>query len=395
MRDDSGALTGPTAIRLTGPLAEQALPATLALLEGVGVRATAVGSGDDAAVAARLAAAGLVTVATGEGGTGSAVTIDAPRDEAPEDVARRALAAVDHGLEVASRPIFVVGGGRSGTTWVLDLLSSHPRVAGLFETLILAPEYLGMLHRRADFSPDRTIGEERRAVGLGQIARREEVVAAMRPVLTRFLSRAVGPEHDFVVEKTPSQVESLPAIADLFPEAHVIHVVRDVRDVIVSRRAAERAGWHPRRKTGRVHPPHAVLDAREWVFALGDVDTVRDRLPVLDVSYEELHADSDATLARMLAFCGIPADPGLVHRIAEANAFSRLPRTGESLFRRGGRVGDWRTALPRHERLFAEAVAGERLAERGYSPGPGAAYRAARVAQRLRGRGRAPARQAP
>ena len=135
-------------------------------------------------------------------------------------------------------------------------------------------------------------------MGLGQIARREEVVAAMRPVLTRFLARAVGPEHDWVVEKTPSQVEQPRRDRRRLPRGphRPRRARRARRDRLAPRRGAGGLAPAPAR-TARVHAPHAVLDAREWVFALCDVDAVRDRLPVLDVAYEELHADSDATLA--------------------------------------------------------------------------------------------------
>ena len=387
MRDDSGALATPIAIRLEGPLAEQARDATLALLESLGVRAAALGETDDAAVAARLAAAGLVTVATTDTGH-DAVEIAAPADRSPEEAARRALAAVDHALEVASRPIFVVGGARSGTTWTIDLLSSHPRVAGLFETEIFQPGHLGLLHRRVSFEP--VTHPDGFAKGLGQIARREEVVAGMRPVLARFLARGVGPEHGWVVEKTPSHVGSLEAIADLFPDARIVNVVRDLRDVLVSRRAGARDSWDATRRpwAARVRRPFALVTAREWVTELERAEAARARLPVHDVAYEALHADPERELAALFAFCEIPADEALVREVVAANAFSRLPNTGFGEFRRAGRVGDWRTDLRRRDRLLAGAVAGRALTERGYTARPGAAYRAARVVQRARRRGR-------
>jgi Sulfotransferase family len=363
-------LTAPASIWLPDAAARDA---AIDLLDGVGLRAAAARPGDDDAALRRLAEAGVVAVGAGEPPAG----VDAVRAESP----RRALAAADRAREVASRPVFVVGAGRSGTTWVYDMLAAHPGVSGLHETRMFLPENLGPLRpgHRFEAAPRAVPGSEGLS-GLGQVVDRAAVVASARAAAVGWLAEAVGAGQDCLVEKTPGHVATLDAIADLFPEARIVHVLRDVRDVLVSRRAAIRAGWWP---GDRVGGPLALRTARQWAWVLDRVDAARARLPVHEVRYERLHADPAGEIAATFAFCGIPIDDGLVEEVVAANAFERHPVRGEGAFRRGGRVGDWRERLSPVDRLLVASQAGGALAERGYTERPGAVHRLERARRRV------------
>ena len=288
-------------------------------------------------------------------------------------------------VEVASRPIFVVGFPRSGTTWTFELLASHPQVAGVFESLLLAPENLAYLHPRADWVPDSDAERHGHRRGMGQLIDREEAVRAARETLVPWLARAVEPEHRWLVEKTPEHALTLDAIADVFPAARIVHVVRDVRDAAVSRRDMRRSvGWPTRTPSALVMKPEAWRDAVEWDVTLRAVDAARARLPVHEVRYEDLRAQPAETLTRLFAFCEIPADHALVASCVAANDFAGHADTGQGRHRRRGRVGSWRDELGPAGRALISIRAGGVLAEKGYLRRPPIAHRAAfAVARRM------------
>ena len=286
-------------------------------------------------------------------------------------------------LEVAARPIFVVGFPRSGTTWTFDLLATHPEVAGVFESMLLTPENVAYLRAGTDYTTVNARTGLR--VGLGQLIDRDDAILAARETLVSWLARAVGPEHRWLVEKTPAHAVTLDAVADVFPQARVVHVVRDVRDAIASRQDWRRGGgMRATPASALVMKPSVWRDSVEWDVTLRSVDAARARLPVHEIRYEQLHARPLETLRDLYAFCGIPADDDQLARIIAANDFARYARTGPGQFRRRGRVGSWRDELSLWTRALIAVLAGEALAAKGYLPRPPIANRLAfAVARRL------------
>lgn len=280
-------------------------------------------------------------------------------------------------------PIFVVGHMRSGTTWVFDVLSAHPLVAGIFESRIFTMGAVAPLLHEVHWQRDRHVKMFGRDMGLGQILSREEVIADLRPICDDWLARALEPQHRFLVEKSPADSIAVETFAALYPGAAVVHVLRDGRDVAVSTIAA-RGGWM-RRDGTEAEPPPPVW-RQVWSTGMawaGQVKRLRELktkldLPFHEIRYEQMHAHPHEAARALFEFCGIPCDDGLLDEILERTHFSQLPKTGPESFRRSGRVGDWRREWSLRERVLFEAGAGEMLAELGYARPPAAGVRLAR-----------------
>lgn len=255
-------------------------------------------------------------------------------------------------------PIFIVGAARSGTTWVYDMLASHPQVAGAYETwLFTMNQGVGALFGPAHFPPGHS--------GLGRSFTRPQVVEAARTFASTLLAQRLGPDHRFLVEKSPSHVMTMPLIREILPEARFIHVLRDGRDVSVSVRAAAHS-WAPRWREsfGR------SVRASAWAWKQ-TIRRVRRDGPglgecLLEIRYEELKADPQRGIARLFDHARVPWDPAVIDQVAARTDFDANYRSSETGFRRRGRVGDWRTRLNLFDRLIFNLTAGDTLIDTGY-----------------------------
>ncbi len=268
--------------------------------------------------------------------------------------------------QLESGPVFVVGWVRSGTTWLYDVLTAHPDVGGVLESWMFTHDY-GVRGPLTDFhwEPDDAGSTQ----GLARIAEREEVFAGIRGLTSSWLAKGLGPDHRYLVEKSPSHIFAMDRIAELYPEARFVHVIRDGRDVVVSARAAART-WAPSWSRGFASSPRS--SARAWNRAvlagmkLGA--DLGDRY--LELRYEDLRARPAENIARMFEHCRIPLDRTQLTEIVERTAF-RPSHGGEGAHRRRGRPGEWRTALRPWEAAMVTHVAREGLDAAGYPRGRG------------------------
>jgi len=264
--------------------------------------------------------------------------------------------------QLATGPILIVGQFRSGTTWVYDVLTSHPEAAGAFESWIFTRNQgvaglLGEGHFKHD------VGLFGREYRLGQLVTRERLVEDVRQLSAGWLAEALEPHHRFLVEKTPLHYATLPSIAELFPQARIIHVLRDGRDVVVSGLAAARS-WG----RGYFQPLPVATGAARWETAVrtARAEGARLGLPFMEIRYEELRASPGDGIRRLLEFCGMPHDDELVERIREQTDISRQPGRREDTFRRKGQVGDWRRRFSARDCVRFERGSHGLLVETGY-----------------------------
>ncbi len=274
------------------------------------------------------------------------------------------LAQLDGGL------IFVCGHIRSGTTWVLDVLGAHPLVANLFEPMTFTTNGFGPLLENIHWSRELQEKTAGRPIGMGQIMSREEMVADLRQLCDSWLAEALEPHHRFLVEKTPANAAAMNTLAALYPDASVVHVLRDGRDVAISTAVARRT-WQREEKL-QDSPREGSTDlwriGLRWDDHVSNVraHALRLPLPFHEVRYEDMHSAPRETARRLFQFCQIPCDEELLGRILEETHFSKLARKGPTQFRRSGRVGDWQRDWSRWQLLLFTAAAGPALEETGY-----------------------------
>ena len=256
-------------------------------------------------------------------------------------------------------PIFVVGAARSGTTWVSNILASPHQVAGIHESWLFTTNAgLATL-----------FGEQHRAGlknGLSVLLSDQDLVRHTREFSTKIMSHALQPHHRFLVEKSPSHAWSIEILNRLYPEAKFIHVLRDGRDVAVSVLAASKS-WCPTWKNSM--GSSVASSARNWQALIHRVnrksEILEDRF--LEVRYEEIRAHPFEYYQKLFDFCGIPWDDEMLKQVHDDTNFEHNYRPKENGFRRGGRVGDWRSRFSIWDAWRFDCHAGTTLLDLGYA----------------------------
>ena len=257
------------------------------------------------------------------------------------------------GSPLRDRVIFVEGAPRSGTTWLVTLLATHPEIAG-----VEAESHL------FDFGTDRLFDnlEQRHTQlrGLQAYLNRDELVDLVRDLCDGVLMAmrkhvSAGAEPPFVVEKTPvaARRDGLDIVrkADCYPDAWYVHIVRD-RDAVV--KSLMRAPFMADRSFDAC--------AGLWDRVVGDLRTTLGGLRhYREISYESLRSDPAHVCEELFAWLGVSSDDDVLETVRRLSRepFSDLGRAPAA---RGGRRARLAAASAGVQSRLGAAV--DRLAER-------------------------------
>ena len=325
-----------------------------------------------------------------------------------------------------STPVFfVVGQGKSGTGWLKDMLNSHPEILckgeGRFfgrskrrEGLIdVAVDNEGVQRRiPPPTSLYNAIAESEhlrlwveRSVWTRKSDPEEHLNNLTRLAIDYFLTSELSQtEKRLVGDKTPFYgPEDVREIATVYPEAKVIHIVRDGRDQAVSRmhhkwnKSTDRGGItglmpeETRKREAFYQNRQAFLDSGEGIFTeerlrglaehwqnnvsgairygqelLGDNYT--------QVKYEDLLERPEEEAKRLLEFLGTDTSETVVKWCVESNSFEARAgrKPGDENYtlgygkQRKGIAGDWKNVFTERDKDIFKNEAGELLVELGY-----------------------------
>jgi hypothetical protein len=300
---------------------------------------------------------------------------------------------------------FIVGHRKSGSTWLLNLLSLHPDVRGMMETNLF---HLGWSEpdpvRRTDrlFSqtpwseggtkslftryltrlaapvlkrtkPALSLAREERPATLPDLSLLDQMA------LRRDLRRTASPEdyvHRFfhfqkdrlkprryLLEKSPRNVHNVDKIRGIFPQSRLIVIYRDGRDVVTSDQFFTRDyGGQPFDFAEGVHAWRRDMEAH-----LGHAE----RHPVFACAYEKLLSDGAPVVRELFDFLDLRYDDRLIHDLLERSSFRFYAgrERGEEdrkRFYRKGIAGDWKNHFGNEDKRVFKEIAGDMLIRLGY-----------------------------
>lgn len=308
--------------------------------------------------------------------------------------------------DLESRIVWIFGGPRTGSTWLMELLvypltassladpadDSEDRLLRTPHAVPINEPYLG-----AHLAPITTAGEEALSVYTVGQARSgeagyffdERYAGAWEPHLRRMIlerfsaqvadaERKYGAERPLVVIKEPNGSTGAPLILRSLPRSRAIFLIRDGRDVVDSLvDAVANGAWLGGGPEGKeVATPAGRLSflrrhASLWVHRIGEVErALAEHSPELStrVRYEELRAEPLARLTQIMRWLGLDPETAQAKEAVASSSFEGVPAEsrGSGSPLRFASPGRWREGLSAAEQEAVMEIMGPRLALLGY-----------------------------
>jgi len=323
-------------------------------------------------------------------------------------------------LQQDSPVFFVTGLGKSGTSWLMRTLDGHPEVLCKGEGRFFAAGW-----RRANLDPENdralastlyyalTHSEHLRLWVERSVWAREGDADRHLDNLTRLatehflMGQLARTNKKFVGDKSPLlNATFIEEVSRVYPEAKVIHIIRDGRDQVVSmlhhlwNRSTDQGGVQvltpgelEKREIYR-KDPRKLLEtgegmfteerlrqaAQSWNLRVGK--TVEDGPALLgsnyaEVRYEDLLERPHEEIGRLAGFLGADTGDDAIERAVSSASFEKLSKGRErgqedtSSFYRKGVSGDWKNYFTERDKEVYKQEAGELLIRLGYEKDDG------------------------
>ena len=269
----------------------------------------------------------------------------------------------------AERHIVMGGAPRSGTTLLRRLLDRHPAITAGPETKLFVPAAFNLEWLAQAF--DLPLPE------LRAMRRESRSQAAFIDAFAARARRASGKPR--WAEKTPMNIRNLGWITQRFPQASIVHLIRDGRDVVCSMR--EHPDWHWRGDGWEkvVVPRSLEAYARRWLEDTAAGMRWRGHPGYVELRYEDIVADPAVTLRDLCDAIGEAPDTAWLaeaSRLAETGAQGAdgtagaptgpLERPDDKGAISAASVGRWRSDLDGTEQALLARLCATRLRELGY-----------------------------
>ena len=283
------------------------------------------------------------------------------------------------------QPIFVVGYMHSGTTLMRHLLGGHsaiycgPRETNFFERFQLIRAQFGNLED-ADtlaeylrFTVELICGDANRIIWsrptIEQLLADSGEVREHGALFFSVFDTLAAMDNKLVwLEKTPTHVFHIDRLLTYRTNTRVVHIMRDVRDVIASkktRRATVNSDRYAEdvrafKNLEKAYDP--FWDTLSWKSAIraGQASAAAQPDRVLSIRYEDLTFDPTHTMQRVCEFLALPYEAQMLdvsfRNAAEWQQHSEAKITTQS-------VGRWRQILTPAEVNLCQRLAHTELAE--------------------------------
>jgi hypothetical protein len=284
--------------------------------------------------------------------------------------------------ELEAKLVWVFGSPRSGSSWIMRLLSSRPEIAGINESYVGA--HLVPVGGEVEAGEYYEHGE--RAEDPSYFFARE-YMPVLRPLLHELVLRGFDnqlrqmgydPIPPWVAIKEPNGSHAADTIVSLLPRSRVLFLLRDGRDVVDSLVDAMLGSdsWWAERTKGLGRPPqerlafvsqHSNLWVRRTMATQRGFESLPEEQRLL-VRYEDLLADTPSQLRRIFDWLVPGVSDEQVREIAARHDFESVPaeRRGPGKDMRAARPGLWRENLTEDEQRMMQEIMGPKLAELGY-----------------------------
>ena len=229
----------------------------------------------------------------------------------------------------------------------------------------------------------------------------EDLLNLTQLAIDYYLAKDSAPSGKRIVgDKSPLHTDHVDEIFDFYPEARVIHIVRDGRDVAVSlmhhfwRLAKDKGGIFDldpeelAKRDAYLEDSKSFLGSDNGIFSEVRLRQMAVRWSrrvskasrdgsnlfgpnFFQIRYEDLLTDPEEALRSMFGLLGANDADDIVERCIEVNRFEKLAQRwmgdeDSESFCRKGVIGDWRNVFTERDRQVYEEIAGDTLQQMGY-----------------------------
>lgn len=324
----------------------------------------------------------------------------------------------DYSAERSKAPIFVVGYMHSGTTLLINILKNHTSVfSGNRETKYFM--HLPMIRKTfPKLEDDKTLqdfvfyviavvktgfsrnklkaGDKARfnLAWLGDDQKRLDALLAdakenrnhetMFALVSDHLTRAMGKTR--WVEKTPTHIFHIDEIVETVPNALFVEIVRDVRDVLASKKTRRTEVWQSEKYAGNRQRKHLekafdpFWDSLSWLTAVRAGQTARKKYTdkIYSVKYEDLVKQPEQEIRKICSFLGMNFEPEMLNVSTQNSAAG-----DENIKKQTGivttSIGRWKSVLTPAETAVIQWRSGREMNSAGYEISAIPFYQKARI----------------
>lgn len=288
--------------------------------------------------------------------------------------------------------IFITGASRSGTTLMSFVLRNHSLVFGLKEL-----HYFGE-HWDPRDSTQRLSERQMVAAAASMFARQAKGILSAKPtrqdmdsarvlldslsemdrspagLFSAFISQLSAEAGKSVpCEQTPRNIFYAESLLNAYPEARVIHMMRDPRAVMASqkqrwqrRRLATNKTAFPRVQSLRTWVNyHPYTAAKLWFRASREAQRLNDHPRFTLVRFEDLLESPEQTIRSMCDRLNINYEPAMLD-VGQINSSHQSSVGGARKGLHKDAIDKWRTTLSGGEAAIAERICGNLMAHYGY-----------------------------
>lgn len=194
-------------------------------------------------------------------------------------------------------------------------------------------------------------------------------------IYAAFLDSCAGDNgKNIPCEQTPQYVYYIQEILDLFPEAKVINMVRDSRDVLLSLKKRWRSSSSLEREKKplkvlihtRIHY-HSIFSSRFWVSACETAFQYTEEDRVYTVKFEDILKNPQNEIQKVCEFAGISFNPQMIEVPMKGSSLvwdrpdqKGIDKTRSQNWQQGG--------LNSTELFIIEKITGSTMQKMGYKP---------------------------
>jgi omega-hydroxy-beta-dihydromenaquinone-9 sulfotransferase len=291
--------------------------------------------------------------------------------------------------------IFITGASRSGTTLLSFMLRKHAAVFGLKETQYFGqwwdpddstrrftrPEAIEAAAAMYAFQESGLLGRRvfpahrMRATSLiDRLGHAGSAPATVFEAVVHDLARSGG--KPIPCEQTPRNIFYAHRLLDIYPSAHIVHIVRDARAVMASqkmrwqRRSLSASGyavpWYESLRVWINYHPYTA--AQLWARASSAALQIAERPRVTLIRFEDLLREPEATVRHLCTRLGLDYDAAMLD-VVQINSSHQSSVGGARPGLHTDAIDKWRGILTGTEIAICVRNCDRLMRRFGYEPG--------------------------